>query len=86
MIEVNNLLVYESSFNEWVLDSECTLHISPNSKLFTDCKFIKGGYVIMESNNRCSITTVGSIIIKQYNGKNITLSDVNLVPNLRRNL
>lgn len=70
----------------WIIESGCTHHMSSNIKWFTNLRDLSEGSVLIGSNQRCEIEGVGSVKVRQYNGKITTLSYVRLVPKLRRNL
>ncbi|KAG8472856.1 hypothetical protein CXB51_034830 [Gossypium anomalum] len=69
---VNNSKVSE----EWILDSGCTFHMSPNRDWFTTYKTVSEGVVLLGNNASCKITGVGTIKVKMFDGVVRTLSDV----------
>ncbi|KAG8480706.1 hypothetical protein CXB51_025391 [Gossypium anomalum] len=71
---------------EWILDSGCTFHMSPNRDWFTTYETISEGVVLMGNNASCKIAGVGTIKVKMFDGVVRTLSDVRHVPELKRNL
>ncbi|KAG8481838.1 hypothetical protein CXB51_027155 [Gossypium anomalum] len=71
---------------EWILDSGCTFHMSPNRDWFTTYKIVSEGVVLMGNNASCKIAGVGTIKVKMFDGVVRTLSDVRHVPELKRNL
>ncbi|KAG8491014.1 hypothetical protein CXB51_014181 [Gossypium anomalum] len=71
---------------EWILDSGCTFHMSPNRDWFTTYKTMFEGVVLMGNNASCKIAGVGTIKVKMFDGVVRTLSDVRHVPELKRNL
>ncbi|KAG8478499.1 hypothetical protein CXB51_028393 [Gossypium anomalum] len=71
---------------EWILDSGCTFHMSPNRDWFTTYETVSEGVVLMGNNASCKITGVGTIKVKMFDGVVRTLSDVRHVPELKRNL
>ncbi|KAG8490339.1 hypothetical protein CXB51_015583 [Gossypium anomalum] len=71
---------------EWILDSGCTFHISPNRDWFTTYETVSEGVVLMGNNTSCKIAGVGTIKVKMFDGVVRTLSDVRYVPELKRNL
>ncbi|KAG8501671.1 hypothetical protein CXB51_003833 [Gossypium anomalum] len=79
---VNNSKVSE----EWILDSGCTFHMSPNRDWFTTYETMFEGVVLMGNNASCKITGVGTIKVKMFDGVVRTLSDVRHIPELKRNL
>ncbi|KAG8491252.1 hypothetical protein CXB51_014428 [Gossypium anomalum] len=79
---VNDFKVSE----EWILDSGCTFHMSPNRDWFTTYKTVSEGVVLMGNNASCKTAGVGTIKVKMFDGVVKTLSDVRHVPKLERNL
>ncbi|KAG8481939.1 hypothetical protein CXB51_026741 [Gossypium anomalum] len=71
---------------EWILDSGCTFHMSPNRDWFTTYETVSEGVVLMGNNASCKIAGVGTIKVKMFDGVVRTLSDVRHVPELKRNL
>ncbi|KAG8493847.1 hypothetical protein CXB51_011132 [Gossypium anomalum] len=79
---VNDFKVSE----EWILDSGCTFHMSPNRDWFTTYETVSEGVVLMGNNASCKIAGVGTIKVKMFDGVVRTLSDIRYVPELKRNL
>ncbi|KAG8501441.1 hypothetical protein CXB51_003771 [Gossypium anomalum] len=71
---------------EWILDSGCTFHMSPNRDWFITYETVSEGVVLMGNNASCKIAGVGTIKVKMFDGVVRTLSDVRYVPELKRNL
>ncbi|KAG8489614.1 hypothetical protein CXB51_017589 [Gossypium anomalum] len=71
---------------EWILDSGCTFHMSPNRDWFTHYETVSEGVVLMGNNASCKIAGVGTIKVKMFDGVVRTLSDVRHVPELKKNL
>ncbi|KAG8501344.1 hypothetical protein CXB51_003537 [Gossypium anomalum] len=71
---------------EWILDSGCTFHMSPNQDWFTNYETVSEGVVLMRNNASCKIASVGTIKVMMFDGVVRTLSDVQHVPELKRNL
>lgn len=74
------------SKDEWIMDSGCTFHMTPIKDWFLDLEHINGGIVLMSNDKSCEDTCVGAIKFKLVDGSIKILSDVRLVPKLRRNL
>ncbi|KAG8501609.1 hypothetical protein CXB51_003912 [Gossypium anomalum] len=68
---VNNSKVSE----EWILDSGCTFHMSPNWDWFTTYETMSEGVVLMGNNASCKIAGVGTIKVKMFDRVVKTLSD-----------
>ncbi|KAG8474295.1 hypothetical protein CXB51_034132 [Gossypium anomalum] len=79
---VNNFKVSK----EWILDSGCTFHMSPNRDWFTTYKTVCEVVVLIGNNASCKIVGVGTIKVKTFDGVVRTLSEVRHVPELKRNL
>ncbi|KAG8491630.1 hypothetical protein CXB51_014990 [Gossypium anomalum] len=71
---------------EWILDSGCTFHMSPNRDWFITYETVSKGVVLMGNNASCKIADVGTIKVKMFDGVVRTLSDVRHVPELKKNL
>ncbi|KAG8489165.1 hypothetical protein CXB51_017148 [Gossypium anomalum] len=71
---------------EWILDSGCTFHLSPNRDWFTTYEIVSEVVVLMGNNASCKIAGVGTIKVKMFDRVVRTLSDVRHVPELKRNL
>ncbi|KAG8492966.1 hypothetical protein CXB51_010297 [Gossypium anomalum] len=69
---------------EWILDSGCTFHMSPNRDWFTTYEIVSECVVLMGNNASCKIASVGTIKVKMFDGVVRTLSDVRHVPELKR--
>ncbi|KAG8488508.1 hypothetical protein CXB51_016430 [Gossypium anomalum] len=70
---------------EWILDSGCTFHLSPNRDWFTTYETVSEGVILMGNNASCKIAGVGAIKVKMFDGVVRTLSDVRHVLELKRN-
>ncbi|KAE8696421.1 GDSL esterase/lipase APG [Hibiscus syriacus] len=73
-------------FDEWILDSGCTYHMSPNREWFSDLVELNVGVVYMGNDNACKTVGIGSIRLKNQDGSNRVLTDVRYVPSLKKNL
>ncbi|KAG8501431.1 hypothetical protein CXB51_003755 [Gossypium anomalum] len=71
---------------EWILDSGCTFHMSPNRDWFTTYETVSECVILMGNNASCKIAGVGTIKVKMFDRVVRTLSDVRHVPELKRNL
>lgn len=72
--------------DEWILDTACTFHMSPNRSWFTNYQPVEGGSVMMGDDSPYKIVGIGSIQIKMFDGVVRTLADVRHVPGLKMNL
>ncbi|TXG72438.1 hypothetical protein EZV62_001017 [Acer yangbiense] len=71
---------------EWVLDSGCTFHMTPNKQLFDTFQSLDAGKVLMGNDACCKVTGIGSVKLKLHDGMVKTLTDVRYIPDLKRNL
>ncbi|KAG8485411.1 hypothetical protein CXB51_021801 [Gossypium anomalum] len=79
--------VNDSKVNEeWILDSGCTFHMSPNQGWFTTYETVSEGIILIGNNASYKIVGVGTIKVKMFDGVVRTLSDVRHVLELKRNL
>ena len=62
--------------DEWILDSGCSFHITPNKSLFSKNESIEGWNVNMENNTICKEVSVGSVQMKMFDGMMRTLFDI----------
>ncbi|KAG8502413.1 hypothetical protein CXB51_000424 [Gossypium anomalum] len=60
---------------EWILDSGCTFHMSPNRDWFTTYETVSEGVILMENNASCKIAGVGTIKVKMFDRVVRTLID-----------
>ncbi|KAH9801638.1 hypothetical protein KPL71_001098 [Citrus sinensis] len=71
---------------QWVLDTGCSFHMSPDKTLFHEYETIDGGRVLMGNHNACKIVGISSVKIRMYDGMTRTLEHVRHVPGLKKNL
>ncbi|KAE8692180.1 putative ROP-interactive CRIB motif-containing protein 6 [Hibiscus syriacus] len=72
--------------DEWILDSGCTYHMSPNREWFFDLVELNAGVVYMGNDNACKTVGIGSIRLKNQDRSTRVLTDVRYVPSLKKNL
>ncbi|GMI64410.1 hypothetical protein HRI_000110300 [Hibiscus trionum] len=72
--------------NAWILDSECSYHITPNKDWFSTYMFVNSGSVYLGDDRCCNIVGIGEFKIKVYDGTVRTLCDVGHIPDLKKNL
>ncbi|KHN13665.1 Retrovirus-related Pol polyprotein from transposon TNT 1-94, partial [Glycine soja] len=53
---------------EWILDSGCSFHMTPNLEWFSSYKEIDGGKVLMGNNMVCNVIGIGTIKLKVQDG------------------
>ena len=71
---------------DWILDSACSYHMTPNRDWFTTYETVSGGSVLVGNNAVCKIIGVGNVRIKCHDQKVRTLTDVRHIPDLGKNL
>ena len=71
---------------EWILDSGCTFHMTPNLDWFDTYKKVNAGRVLMGNNKACKVAGIGTVKIKLDDGSVKTFTEVRHVPELKRNL
>ena len=71
---------------DWILDSGCTFHITPNRELLFDLEESDGGRVLMANNTQSEVKGIGKIQILNEEGHEVILTGVRFMPNMRRNL
>ncbi|CAH9101507.1 unnamed protein product [Cuscuta europaea] len=72
--------------NEWILDSGCTLHTTPNKTYFSSLTLYDGGKVMSGDNTALDIKGVGNVPLRMFDGVVRVIQNVRWVPFLRRNL
>ena len=70
----------------WIMDSSCSFHMTPNKGWFETLNEFDGGQVMLGNNKCCEIKGVGTVRIKFHDGIERVLSQVRYIPSLRRNL
>lgn len=74
------------SKQEWVLDSGCSFHITPQRDVLYNYKDINGGKVLMANNTQCEVKGIGNIKILNSDGMQVILTEVRYMPQMSRNL
>ena len=75
-----------STNNNWILDSGCSFHMTPNKSWFETYEQIDGGSVLLGNNKACKVIGLGTVRLKLHDGKERLLKEVRHVPELKRNL
>ena len=70
----------------WVLDSSCMFHMTPNWDWFSTYETMHKGAVLMGNNVSCKLVGIGTVHIRIFDGVVRTLGDVIHVLDLKRNL
>uniref|UniRef100_A0A803PS03 Retrovirus-related Pol polyprotein from transposon TNT 1-94 n=1 Tax=Cannabis sativa TaxID=3483 RepID=A0A803PS03_CANSA len=76
----------EDSGGEWILDSGCSFHMTPNKDLFTHFEESSVGTVLLGNNKACKIIGTGTVNMKMHDGIIRSVQNVRYVPDLKRNL
>ncbi|KAG7535610.1 hypothetical protein ISN45_Aa08g030180 [Arabidopsis thaliana x Arabidopsis arenosa] len=71
---------------EWIMDSGCSFHLTPNKEILSDLKEFNGGKVIMANNSHSEVKGIGKIQIQNPDGFVVILKDVRYMPHMSRNL
>jgi hypothetical protein len=71
----------------WILDSACSYHVCINRALFSTYEPVQnGGTILMSDNSPCEVVGMGTNKIKMFDGVVRTLTEVQHVPSMCRNL
>jgi len=86
--EMKNSATFKSISNKdrWVIDSECSQHISSNRKMFFLYTLIQRGEVFMKNSATGKVNGEGTIQFRSHDGCITTLQGVRQVPESRYNL
>ncbi|GJX70600.1 retrovirus-related pol polyprotein from transposon TNT 1-94 [Tanacetum coccineum] len=76
----------EKSRDELIVDSCCTFHMIPHRSWLTTYESFNGGNVYMGNHSICPIIRNGSIQVKMHDGVVRTITGVQHIPDLERNL
>ena len=68
------------SEKEWILDSGCTFHMTPNKSWFEEFKQEDRVVVLLDNNKPCKAQRIGSVRIKMFNGAEKVLTQVRFIP------
>ena len=71
---------------EWVLDSGCTFHITPNREVLFDLEEFEGGKVLMGNNTVSQVKGIGKLKIVNHDQSTVVLTGVRYMPSMVRNL
>src|SRR5690606_25529506 len=74
------------SKEQWVLDSGCTFHITPDKDVLFDFVEVDGGKVLMGNNTYSEVKGMGKIKIVNPDSSEVILTDVRYMPTMGRNL
>lgn len=71
---------------EWILDSSCSYHMTPNRSRFLEYHSIYGRVSYMENEQQCRVNGIGIVEVKFVDGAITALQEVKYVQMLKRNL
>ena len=64
------------SKDDWILDSRCTFHMSPNRNWFSTYRSIEGGVVLMGNDSQSKVIGIDTVELRMHDGTKLTLTDV----------
>ncbi|GKC65788.1 retrovirus-related pol polyprotein from transposon TNT 1-94 [Tanacetum coccineum] len=71
---------------DWIMDSECSYHITHRLDIFFDFLKCDGGSVLLGDNRECKIRGIGKVRVQLRDGSSFMLNNVRYIPELKRNL
>ncbi|KAH9648136.1 hypothetical protein KPL70_025471 [Citrus sinensis] len=71
---------------EWILDSGCSFHMTPNKQLFKTFEKVETCKVLLGNNLACKVAGIGTVAITMHDGVERDLRNVRYIPELKRNL
>ena len=72
--------------DDWIMGSTHTYHMTPKNEFLFNFQEVNGGKVLMDNDQPCSVTGIGSVKFQLWDGSFRVVEGVRLVPKLRRNL
>ena len=83
--DLSDVLVFSRSDSrkEWIMDSGCTWHMTPNKDLFEELCDQDGGSILLGNNKAYKIEGVRSVRFKLYDKSMKLLTEVRYVPDLK---
>ncbi|RVW85618.1 Retrovirus-related Pol polyprotein from transposon TNT 1-94 [Vitis vinifera] len=86
-VVVSEVNLVGSNPKEWWIDTGATRHVCSDKKMFSTFEPIKNGEKVFMGNSATSeIKGQGKVILKRTSGKELTLTNVLYVPEIRKNL
>ena len=70
---------------DWIIDTTCMFHMSPNKDWFLSYKILTFGDVLMGNKSPCKIDGIRIVKIKMFDGIAWILTEVRHFPGLKRN-
>ncbi|CAM8904976.1 unnamed protein product [Rhodiola kirilowii] len=84
---ISQLNLADSNPKEWWLDTGATHHICSDKNAFSELKLSENGEKVYMGNSATSeVKGKGSVILKMTSGKELKLTNVSYVPDIRKNL
>ncbi|CAM8943434.1 unnamed protein product [Rhodiola kirilowii] len=84
---ISQLSLVDSNPKEWWLDTGATHHICSDKNAFSELKLIENGEKVYMGNLATSeVKGKGSVMLKMTSGKELKLTNVSYVPDVRKNL
>ncbi|CAM8934624.1 unnamed protein product [Rhodiola kirilowii] len=84
---ISQLNPADSNPKEWWLDTGATHHICSDKNAFSELKLTESGEKVYMGNSATSeVKGKGSVILKMTSGKELKLTNVSYVPDIRKNL
>nr|GFC89427.1 zinc finger, CCHC-type [Tanacetum cinerariifolium] len=71
---------------DWIMDSECSYHMTPMLGILFDFLECDGGSVQLGDNEECKIRGIGKVRVKLKDMSSFVLHNVRYIPELKRNL
>ena len=75
---------YSRGGDNWILDSGCTFHMTPNWDLFSTYEPVYKGVVLIGNNASCKVAGIETVCIKMFDGVVRTLGDVRHILDLTK--
>lgn len=72
--------------SDWILDSGCSFHMTPNRHWFQEFESLDGGKVLLGNHHECNVKGIGSIQVQMFNNQTSVIPKVRYVPELKRSL
>nr|KYP61706.1 Retrovirus-related Pol polyprotein from transposon TNT 1-94 [Cajanus cajan] len=72
----------QDTHKEWILDSGCSFHMTPNKDWFETYNQVDGGTVLLGNNKACKVIGIGSVRLRMFDGMDRVLQDIRHVPEL----
>ena len=67
----------------WIIDSECSFHMTPNKHWFVNYQDTSGGKVLVGNYHECKVLGIGDVRLKMHDNSYRTLKSVRHVPKLK---